>query len=121
MPGEPIEGEIVSRAVTRRTADEVAERPRSPQVTVEAMEEVKGQLVILRQLVLDVLEKGIDWDKIPGTPAPSLLEPGAAKIISAFRCYSGERKILKLEDNADRISVVIEVPLVNIPTGRMTI
>ena len=117
MEQETIEGEVVGTAVAKTGgAVAIAE---SPQVSLASILEVKGQLVLLRQLVLDVLERGIDYDKMLGWPQPALLDPGASKIISTFRCFAGERRILKLEDNEQRISVVLEVPLISMLTGKI--
>jgi hypothetical protein len=70
-------------------------------------------------MVADVLKRGIDYGRIPGTPADSLWDPGASMIISAFNCFAGERRVLKLEDNSERISVIIEVPIISRSSGRV--
>jgi hypothetical protein len=64
-------------------------------------------------MVRDVLIRGIDYGRIPGTPQDSLWDPGASQIIGSFNCYCGQRRILKLEESDERIVVCVEVPIVS--------
>lgn len=104
-----------NRAIIERT-----ERlPEPPRVTPQAIQETKQQMALLQGMVRDILVREVDYGRIPGTPQDSLWDPGASKIISAFNCYSGERRLISLRDNAERISVLMEVPLVSRTSGQV--
>jgi len=60
-----------------------------------------------------VLREGIDWGRVPGVPQPFLWDPGASQIISAFRCHPGERRLLHLIDDGEKIAVIVEVPIIS--------
>ena len=90
----------------------------SPTVNAHAIQEVKVQIHLLQNMVKDLLIKGVDYGRIPGTPSDSLWDPGASQIISAFSCYVGERRFLKFEDSDTKISVCVEVPLISRETGK---
>lgn len=74
-------------------------------------------LALLKQLVNNVLERGVDFGRTPGTPSDGLWDPGAQSIVSSFNCHFGTRRILHLIDSEDKISVVIEVPVISNVTG----
>ncbi len=88
-------------------------------VNPQAIQQMKGEIRLLQGMVKDLLIRGVDYGRIPGTPADSLWEPGASQIIGSFNCYVGERRILKFEDTSDRISICVEVPIMSRETGRM--
>jgi len=64
-------------------------------------------------MVRDILVRGVDYGRIPGTPQDSLWDPGASQIIGSFNCYCGQRRILKLEDSEDKIVACVEVPIIS--------
>lgn len=82
-------------------------------ITKENIEETRVGIQLLQGMVKGILKKGIDFGRIPGTPSDTLYEPGAMQIISAFNCYPGERRLLSLIDNTERLSVIVEVPLIS--------
>ena len=82
-------------------------------ITKEGVQETRLQIELLQSMVRSVLRKGTDFGRIPGTPADSLWEPGAMQIISAFNCYPGQRRILSLKDEPDKLVVIVEVPVIS--------
>jgi len=100
----------------------LAESQRKPVVRLDlqAIELMKTEIRLLQEMVRDLLTPGVDYGRIPGTPADSLWDTGASQIIGAFNCYAGQRRILKLEDTGDRIAVCVEVPVISRETGQVT-
>ena len=84
-----------------------------PRITPDTIRETTQSIGLLQGMVKDVLIRGIDYGRIPGTPQDSLWDPGASQIIGSFNCYCGQRRILKLEDSDERIVVCVEVPVVS--------
>lgn len=100
----------------QRTEPETAEETQHlPALTItpQAIQAIKQEIAMLQSMVRSSLQRGIDYGRVPGTPADSLWEPGAAMIIAAFNCYIGERRILNMRDDSERISVCVEVPIVS--------
>jgi len=91
----------------------------APTVTPDTVRETKQQIGLLQGLTRDLLTREVDYGRIPGTPADCLWGPGAAMIISAFNCYAGERRLLSLHDEGDRIAVLLEVPLISRASGKV--
>jgi hypothetical protein len=91
----------------------------APRITPETIQETMQSIALLQSMVNDLLIRGIDYGRIPGTPQDSLWDPGASQIISAFNCYPGERRMLKLEDSAEKIVVCVEVPIISRATGQV--
>lgn len=100
---------------------EVRVKPPSelPQVTPESINQTTQSIALLQGMVKNILTREIDYGRIPGTPQDSLWDPGASLIIGAFNCYIGDRHILKLEDNDNKIAVCLEVPLISRSTQRV--
>lgn len=92
--------------------------PSLPRVTPESIAETKQALGLFKGMVRDILTRGIDFGRIPYTPADTLWDPGASLIISAYGCYAGQRRVLSLRDDEERISVILEVPLLSRATGQ---
>lgn len=61
---------------------------RTPRALVlkQALEEEREQRALLSTYVKDFMVENSDYGKIPGTPKPSLLKPGAEKLMDLFRC-----------------------------------
>ena len=85
-------------------------------VTPQYIEQTKRSLELLRGLVRDVLVRDRDYGRTPGT-RDFLWDPGAAQIFAAFNCYPGHRRILSLADDGEKISAVVEVPVISRTTG----
>ncbi len=73
----------------------------------------KQSLEVLRTLVHTVLERDRDYGDVPGVPRDFLWEPGADQIINSFNCFPGQRRILHLTDDEDKVAAVVEVPLIS--------
>lgn len=91
----------------------------APRITPQYVQETKQQIALLQGLVKDLLIRGVDYGRIPGTPADSLWDPGASQILGAFNSYPGERRILKFEDSARLISFCVEVPIIHRESGQV--
>lgn len=91
----------------------VSTQPQGLRVTKESVQDRRIELDLLQSMVKGILKKGTDFGRIPGTPADSLWEPGAMQIISAFNCYPGQRRILQLKDESDKLVVIVEVPVIS--------
>lgn len=55
-----------------------------------------------RAMVHQTLKEGRDFGKIPGTDKPTLLKPGAERVVGGFGCMFGEPIILEREIDHDR-------------------
>jgi hypothetical protein len=73
----------------------------------------KQSLEVLRTMVATVLERDRDYGNVPGVPRDFLWEPGADQIINAFNCFAGQRRILHLTDDENKVAAVVEVPLIS--------
>jgi hypothetical protein len=80
--------------------------------------QTKHSLDILRKMVNEILVEGIDYGLIPGTPEPSLYDPGALQIIAGFNCRVGSARIINQVFTDALIAVVVEVPLISFQTGQ---
>ena len=100
------------------TAGERSIMPHRPSVSAEMVADTKEQIALLQGMVRDILQRGIDYGRIPGTPSDSLWDPGASLIINAFNGRVGQRRILSLRDDEERISVVMEIPIISRATSQ---
>lgn len=55
-----------------------------------------------REYIKSVLTHGVDYGTIPGVKKPTLLKPGAEKIVLGFGCAFGEPAIIEREIDHDR-------------------
>jgi hypothetical protein len=94
----------------------LARQPEPLVVTQEYIRQTTKSLELLRQMVGEVLQRDIDYGKVPGT-GDFLWDPGASQIIGAFNCYAGHRRILSLIDDGQKISAVVEVPIIQRGVG----
>lgn len=79
-----MEGEIVSSsALARSEPSQLSGRARLSAVVLK--EEVE-QRQLLGQYVKACMVEGADFGKIPGTDKPTLLKPGAEKLVALFHC-----------------------------------
>ena len=61
-------------------------------------EEVKDNLQRIAAVVKDYLRPGVDFDTIPGTGKPSLLQPGAERLGQFFSFFSTSQLVEKEQD-----------------------
>lgn len=78
------------------------------------------QRQLLGEYVAKLMVKETDYGTIPGTPKPTLLKPGAEKLVDLFRC-TPEFTLLKSEEDFDRgfgfFNYVFRVRLLNRESG----
>jgi len=86
----------------------------STQLTVaqQKMIKVKEDMDLAELMVMNVLEKGLDWGLHPGTSSFALKDPGASTLINAFNCYP-QPKILYREVTEVKIAYVLNVYLIS--------
>ena len=107
---------MVMQATETERALEV--QPLSLRISPQYIEERKQEISLLQKLVRETLVRDIDFGRIPGIPTDNLWDPGANAILNAFNCRVGERRVLSLREEIDRLSVILEVPIISRDTGR---
>jgi len=60
--------------------------------------EVRDDVEWIRDMLRHALVRGVDYDTLPGTQQPTLLKPGAEKLLFAARC--GSRTLQIADDDA---------------------
>jgi hypothetical protein len=82
------------------------------QFSERAVADLKEQRTNLVNFIRSQMRKGVDFDRIPGTPKPTLLKPGAEKLANLFklgsRIVSKERQ-LDLDKNFAMFTYTIEM------------
>ena len=70
---------MVTKELATRGEDAIttAPRPLPPRVTPESIQETTQSIALLQGMVRDILVRGVDYGRIPGTPQDSLWDPGA--------------------------------------------
>ncbi len=79
-------------------------------------EDLTGQVALIQKVMDDVMRKDEHYGKVPGTNKPTLLQPGAEKLILTFR-LDPQFKILNSIEEKDFIAYILECTLYHIPTG----
>jgi hypothetical protein len=71
------------------------------------------------KLFNNLLQQGIDFDRIPGTDKPTLLKPGADLLCQVFHFASSEPKIMSSIEDFDKgiFSYTVSIPIVHRDTG----
>ena len=87
-------------------------KPQLVRLTDVAIETIAHNIRQSERLVFSVLEKDIDYGRIPGTPQDGLWDPGASKIINAFNAYP-DYKVLHHVEEDSLISYTIQTMLVS--------
>jgi len=67
-------------------SETVVPAPRRAQLSAELLKEEREQHQFLAQYVRQCMAEGTDFGRIPGTDKPTLLKPGAEKLIDLFSC-----------------------------------
>jgi hypothetical protein len=75
-------------------------KPQLVKLTDVAIETIAHNIRQSERLVFSVLEKDIDYGRIPGTPQDGLWDPGASKIINAFNAYPDYRVLHHVEEDS---------------------
>ncbi len=68
-------------------------------ITAEALTVATEQRALLRQYVEKHMIEDTDYGKIPGTDKPTLLKPGAEKLVDLFRCTPKFALLYREEDH----------------------
>lgn len=109
-------GEEKGTALVEVQTTEIQEAGKPAVLTDEAITIIKHNIDMAQKLIYEVLEEGVDYGRIPGTPAPSLWDPGANKIASAFNVYP-KYNLLRSEESDSLISYTVESTLLGRSTG----
>ncbi len=95
-----------------------AAAPAPVAVSALAVGEARRQKALLESVVRE-LKRGVDYGRLPQVTQDTLWGPGAAAIIGAFDAYPGQRRILSLKESDERISALIEAPIISRASGRV--
>ena len=104
------------RAVAIREGGAVVE---AVHFSPDVLRDTRTEIALMQEMVRTMLTRGVEYGRIPGTPKDSLWDAGAQMVVAGFSCYFGERRILKLDDDGERISVVVETPVISHKTGNI--
>jgi hypothetical protein len=77
---------------------EQAPMSRRALLSKEQLKEEAQQRQLLGQYVKEQMTAGTDFGVIPGTDKPTLLKPGAEKLVDLYRCYAEYICVAKTED-----------------------
>lgn len=77
----------------------VETKPTAIKLTDTAIEAITDNIMQAEKLISQVLEREIDYGRLPGTPQDGLWDPGASKIMNAFNCYSVPEVIHHIEED----------------------
>lgn len=90
----------------------------SVQEMAQKLEDMKAKIALVNNFFKDIMEKDTDFGVIPGTPKPSLYQPGADKLCSL---YNLAKTILSKDENKNletgHYDVTVKVGLVHRGTG----
>lgn len=81
-------------------------------------DEIHGQVQLIQQVMRAVMQEGYHYGVIPGTEKPTLLKPGAEKLITTFRLAPLLHVELRDLGNGHR-EYQVRCTLVHIPTGKV--
>ncbi len=98
--------------IVRETGEIIERHPLPVKLTEEAIAITVSNIQMAERLVFKVLERGVDYGRLPGLPGESLRDPGAQKIANAFNCYP-KHNVLFHEESESLISYTIEAQLIH--------
>jgi len=108
-----------NREVVSRETGEIIERePEALSVSPAYVQETTKSIALLQEMTRTLLKRGRDYGRTPGTVSDGLWDPGASLIIAGFNCYAGQRRVLSLVDEENKIAVIIEVPILSRQSGK---
>ena len=76
---------------------------------------VKARVKAMHDLMKDVMEEGVHFGTIPGTPRPTLYKPGAEKIGLLFQLAPSFKR--QLIHDGEHLTVISECTLTHMPSG----
>lgn len=88
------------------------------ELTETAIQTIQHNIEMAQRLVMNVLEKDIDYGRTPGTPTDSLWDPGAAKIMAAFQSHAKHQVLYHTEED-NLISWCIEAQIISHQTQQI--
>ena len=77
----------------------VESKPQAIKLSDVAIETIAHNIRQAERLVFSVLEKDIDYGRIPGVSQEGLWDPGASKIINAFNAYPDYKTLHHVEED----------------------
>lgn len=91
-----------------------------PNLDAEIQKAVQARKA-LDKLFNELLQQGVDFDRVPGTDKPTLLKPGAELLCQVFRLTPGEPKILNSIEDFEKgiFSYTISLPILHRDTGML--
>ncbi|MFH0769619.1 MAG: hypothetical protein V1932_08705, partial [Chloroflexota bacterium] len=104
--------------ISRETGEIIEMESEALAVSPAYVQETTKSIALLQDMTRDLLRRGRDFGRTPGTASDGLWDPGASLIIAGFNCYVGQRRVLRLVDEEDKISVIVEVPIISRQTGK---
>lgn len=81
-------------------------------------QEIKGQVNRIQEVMQAVMQEGYHYGVIPGTQKPTLLKPGAEKLIVTFR-LAPLLEVERIDLGNNHREYQVKCTLVHIPTGRV--
>ena len=90
-----------------------------PSITRQALpiEEIAGQVRLVKQVMRDLMKEDVHYGVIPGTSKPTLYQAGAQLLNVAFRLQP-QYEIVGKELTPDRIYYQVKCTLIHIPSGQ---
>ena len=76
-------------------------------ITEVAIANIKHNILMAEKLVVEVLEKDVDWGHVSGIQGDMLFDPGAQKVFAAFNAFPKHEILFERQDE-DVISFVIQ-------------
>lgn len=69
----------------------------------------------------ELLQQGVDFDRVPGTDKPTLLKPGAELLCQVFRLAPGKPEMLNFIEDFERgiFSYTVSLPIIHRETGML--
>lgn len=77
----------------------VEARPLMVKLTDVAIETIQHNIKMSEKLVYTLLERGVDFGRLPGMAQEGLWEPGADKILNGFNCYTLPEVLFHIEED----------------------
>ena len=102
--------------MSKENKNTVAARTGIPHVNPDAeIEKALQMRETFNKLFNNLLQQGIDFDRIPGTDKPTLLKPGADLLCQVFHFTSGEPKMLSSIEDFEKgiLSYTVSVPIIH--------
>jgi|GEM_PF-1823108 len=81
-------------------------------LTEVGIETIQHNMTMAEKLVMTVLDKDVDYGRLPGTPQDGLWDPGASKIINAWNSYPDYTVLHHIEEEG-LISYTILCHIIN--------